>query len=481
MYQMTLAQQAKALADKTFSARELSEHYLARIQQHDSALNSFITTTADSALAQAAAADQQLASGNGSALTGLPLAHQDSFCSAGVRTSAASKMLDNFVAPYNAQLLDRLQQAGCVSLGKLNMDEFGMGSNGQNSFYGAVANPWDPQRVAGGAAAGSAVAVAAGLAAASTACDTLGDARLPAAYLGLTALRPTYGRISRLGITAHASSFDQASFISRSAEDAALLLQASAGLDERDSTSADQPLDDYSASLGQPLAGLKVGIVRALFDAQLDSQHGAAILAAAEQLQALGASLIDVELPQLDQTLASALIISSGEASTNLSRYDGVRFGHRCAEPKDLTDLYQRSRSEAFGDEVKRRLLLGAHYLSNAQYNDYYVHAQKVRRLIKNGLQAAFAGVDLLLAPVAAGAAPLIGATTTAQDLHNQRYCLLASLAGVPAMSLPCGLVDNLPVGLQLIAPWFAEARLLNAAHQYQQATDWHSRRPAGF
>ncbi|MBS7325324.1 MAG: aspartyl/glutamyl-tRNA amidotransferase subunit A [Thiopseudomonas sp.] len=481
MHQMTLAQQANALAKKAFSARELTQHYLARIQQHDGALNSFITTTAEQALAQADAADQQRNSGNASGLTGLPLAHQDSFCSEGVRTSAGSKMLDNFIAPYSAHLLERLQQAGALSLGKLNMDEFGMGSNGQNSFYGAVTNPWDSQRVSGGAAAGSTVAVAAGLAAASTACDTLGDARLPAAYLGLTALRPTYGRISRRGITAHASSFDQASFITRSAEDVALLLQASAGLDTHDSTCADQPVDDYSASLVQPLSGLKIGILRELFDAQLDSQHGAAILAAAEQLQALGASLVDIQLPQLDQAQACALIISSGEASTNLSRYDGVRFGHRCADPKDLSDLYQRSRSEGFGDEVKRRLLLGAHYLSAAQYNDYYVHAQKVRRLIKNGLQTTFSEVDLLLAPVAAGAAPLIGESSTAQDLNAQRYCLLASLAGLPALSLPCGLVDDLPVGVQLLAPWFAEARLLNAAHQYQQATDWHLRRPAGF
>lgn len=481
MHQMTLAQQAKALADKTFSARELNQDYLARIQQQDSALNSYVTVTADQALAQAEAADQQLASGQAGVLTGLPLAHQDSFCSQGVRSSAGSKMLDNFVAPYSAQLLERLQQAGATSLGKLNMDEFGMGSSGQNSFYGAVINPWDKQRVTGGAAAGSAVAVAAGLAAASTACDSLGDARLPTAYLGLTALRPTYGRISRLGMTANASSFDQASFITRSAEDAALLLQASAGLDERDSTSADQPVDDYSASLSQPLSGLKIGIARALFDAQLDSQHGAAILAAAEQLQALGASLVDIKLPHLEHSTASALIISSGEASTNLSRYDGVRFGYRCADPKDLDDLYQRSRSEAFGDEVKRRLALGAYFLSGERYQAAYVQAQKVRRLLKNSMQEAFNSVDLLLTPVAAGAAPLIGEHLTAQDLQAQSYCLPASLAGLPAMSLPCGLVDGLPVAMQLIAPWFAEARLLNAAHQYQLATDWHLSRPAGF
>lgn len=481
MHQMTLAQQAKALADKTFSARELNQHYVQRIEQHDSALNSYITVTADQALAQADAVDQRHSNGEATALAGLPLAHQDSFCSAGTRSSAGSKMLDNFVAPYSAQLLDSLQQAGATSLGKLNLDEFGMGSTGSTSFYGATHNPWDNQRVTGGAASGSAVAVAAGLAAASTACDTLGDARLPAAYLGLTALRPTYGRISRLGMTAHASSFDQASFITRSAEDAALLLQASAGLDARDSTSADQPVDDYSANLAQPLSGLKIGIVRALFDASLDSQHGAAILAAAEQLQTLGASLLDIELPHLDQALSSALIISCGEASTNLSRYDGVRFGYRCADPKDLDDLYQRSRSEAFGAEVQRRLLLGAHFLSGERYQASYVQAQKTRRLLKNSIQSAFASVDLLLTPVAAGAAPLKGASSTAQDLEAQRYCLPASLGGVPAMSLPCGLIDGLPVGLQLLAPWFQEARLLNAAHQYQQASDWHSRRPAGF
>lgn len=481
MHQMTLAQQAKALADKTFSARELTEHYLKRIEQHAGALNCYISITAEQALAQADAADQQRSQGHAGPLLGLPLAHQDSLCSEGTRTSCGSKMLDNFVAPYNAHLLDRLQQAGATSLGKLNMDEFGMGSSGNTGFHGATHNPWDSQRVAGGAASGSAVAVAAGLAAASTGCDTLGDVRLPAAYNGLTALRPTYGRISRLGMTAHASSFDQASFVTRSAEDAALLLQATAGLDERDSTCADEPVADYTASLAQPLDGLKIGIVRALFDDQLDSRHAAAILAATDQLQALGASLVDIELPQLDQALATAMIISTGEASTNLSRYDGVRFGYRCAGPKDLADLYQRSRSEAFGDEVQRRLLLGAHFLSASQYQDYYVQAQKVRRLIKSGFQAAFADVDLLLTPVTAGAAPATGTQSTARDFQAQRHCLPASLAGLPAMSLPCGLADNLPVGVQLLAPWFQEARLLGAAHQYQQASDWHSRRPAGF
>lgn len=353
MHQQTLAQQARALAKGDYSARELATHYIQRIEQLDPQLNSFITLTAEQTLAQADAADSARANGSASALAGLPLAHQDTFCSKGVRTSCGSKMLDNFVAPYSAHLLEQLAAAGAVSLGKTNMDEFGMAASGTSSFYGATLNPRDAQRISGGAACGSAVAVAAGLASAASGCDSFGDIRLPAAHHGLTGLKPTYGRISRLGMTANASSFDQAGFITRSAEDAALLLQAGAGFDPRDSTSASEPVSDYSTTLGQPLNGLRIGIARNLFDEALDGRIAAQVLASAEQLQQLGATLIDIELAHADQAVACATIIGSGEASTNMSRFDGVRFGHRCDNPASLDDLYQRSRSEGFGPSVQ--------------------------------------------------------------------------------------------------------------------------------
>ena len=482
MHQQTLAQQAQALSEGKYTARELAAHYLARIDQHDSALNSFITVTAEQALAAADAADAARSNGNAPALTGLPLAHQDVFCSKGVRTSCGSKMLDNFVAPYDAHLIELLNQAGAVSLGKTNMDEFGMAASGTTSFYGVSNNPWQTGRIAGGAASGSAIAVAAGLASAASGCDSFGDIRLAAAHNGVTGLKATYGRISRFGMTANASSFDQAGFIAHTAEDAALLLQAAAGFDLRDSTSAQEEIADYSATLNQPLNGLKVGIARNLFDSELDAGVATAVLAAAEQLQQLGATLVDVDLAHAGQAIACATIIGSGEASTNMSRYDGVRFGYRCADPADLDDLYQRSRSESLGASVQERILLGAHYLSVGQYESHYVQAQRVRRLIKQDFVDSFAQVDLLLTPTSPALPRLQEqAVDAAADWTSQRYTMLANLAGLPAISLPCGLVEDLPVGLQLLAPWFQEARLLNAAHQYQQASDWHSRRPAGF
>ncbi len=482
MHQQTLAQQAQALAKGEYNARELTSHYLERIEQHDSALNSFITTTKEQALKQAEAADAARANGAAGALAGLPLAHQDVFCTKGVRTSAGSKMLDNFVAPYDAHLIEQLNTAGAVSLGKTNMDEFGMAASGTTSFYGTTKNPWSAEHIAGGAACGSAVAVAAGLVSAASGCDTFGDIRLAAAHNGVTGFKATYGRISRLGITANASSFDQAGFITRTAEDAALLLQVAAGFDQRDSTSAQEAVADYSAQLNQSLTGMKIGIVRSLFTNQCDNGIATAVLAAAEQLQQLGATLVDIELNHTEQTIACASIIGSGEASTNLSRYDGVRFGYRCAEPKDLDDLYQRSRSEGFGSSVQERILLGTYYLSDGQYQSHYVQAQKVRRLIKQDFVTAFNDVDLLLTPTSPELPRLLEqATDAVADWNSQRYTALANLAGLPAISLPCGLVNELPVGMQLLAPWFNEAALLNAAHQYQQASDWHSRRPAGF
>lgn len=482
MQHKTMAQLAQALTNKEFSARELTEYYLQRIKQHGPALNCFVTVTAEQALQQAEQADARRAAGESSPLLGIPLAHQDLFCTQDVRTSCGSKMLDNFIAPYNAQLIEQLNQAGAVSLGKLNMDEFAMGSSGQTSFYGACNNPWDNSRVVGGAASGSAAAVAAGLAAASTAMDSGGDIRLPAAFNGLTGLKPSYGRVSRWGMTAYASSFDQAGFLTRTAEDSALLLNVCAGFDERDSTSAQETVPDYNSTLTQPLTGLRIGIPRAFFAGDLNSQIGDAVLASAEQLKQLGATLIDIELLHAEQAVAIATIIGTAEASTNMSRFDGVRFGYRCENPRDLADLYQRSRSEGLGEQVQRRILLGTYYLSVEQYQDYYVQAQRIRRLIKQDYMDAFKQVDLILSPTSADLPRAISATVDANaDFLAQRYTVAANLAGLPALSLPVGLLEQLPVGAQLIAPHFHEARLLNAAHQYQQATDWHTRTPAGF
>jgi len=482
MQHKTMAQLAQALANKEFSARELTEHYLQRIKQHDSALNSFITVTAEQALQQAEEADARRAAGENLPLLGIPLAHQDVFCTQDVRTSCGSKMLDNFAAPYNAQLIEQLNQAGTVSLGKLNMDEFAMNNSGQNSFYGACHNPWDSSKVSGGAASGSAAAVSAGLVAASTAMDSGGDIRLPAAFNGLTGLKPTYGRISRWGMTAYASSFDQAGFLTRTAEDSALLLNACAGFDERDSTSAQEAVPDYSNTLAQPLTGLRIGIPRAFFTGDLNSQIADAVLASAEQLTQLGATLVDVELPHAEHAVTVATIIGTAEASTNMSRFDGVRFGYRCENPKDLADLYQRSRSEGLGKLVQRRTMLGAYYLSEAQYQSCFVQAQRIRRLIKQDFMDAFKNVDLILSPTTMNLPRAVTATAdTNADFLAQRYTAPANLAGLPALSLPVGLLEQLPVGAQLIAPHFHEARLLNAAHQYQQATDWHTRTPAGF
>lgn len=483
MQQQTIAQLAQALAKKEFSARELTEHFLQRIKQHDPALNSFISVTSEQALKQAEQADALRASSSSTQpLLGIPLAHQDVFCTQNVRTSCGSKMLDNFIAPYNAHLIDELNQAGTVSLGKLNMDEFTMGSSGQTSFYGACINPWDSKRVTGGAASGSAAAVAAGLVPASTAMDSGGDIRLPAAFNGLTGLKPTYGRISRWGMTAYASSFDQAGFLTRTAEDSALLLNASAGFDERDSTSSQKTPSDYCNTLNEPLTGLRIGIPRALFAAENNSQIVEAVLASAEQLVQLGAILVDIELPHAEHAVAVAAIIGTAEASTNMSRFDGVRFGYRCDAPQDLADMYQRSRAQGFGKQVQRHIMLGAYYLSAEQYADYYVQAQRIRRLIKQDYMDAFTQVDLILTPTSADLPDLISTTADVNaDFLVQRYTAPANLAGLPALSLPVGMLEQLPIGAQLIAPHFNEARLLNAAHQYQQNTDWHTHTPAGF
>lgn len=483
MHQLTLAKISKALTEKQFSARELTAHLLSRIEQLDPQLNSFITVSSESALAQAEAADALRSSGNSTPLLGVPLAHKDLFCTEGVRTSCASKMLDNFIAPYTASVVENLNKAGCISLGKLNMDEFAMGSSGETSFYGASKNPWDLTRVPGGSSSGSAVAVAARLVPASTGSDSGGSIRQPAAFTGLTGIKPTYGRISRWGMTAYASSFDQAGFLAHTAQDCAMLLQATAGFDERDSTSAQQPVDDYAATLPQPLQGLRIGLPKEYFDSRLDARIGDVINTAIEQLKQQGATFVDISLPSLPHAVPAYYVIASAEASTNLARFDGVRFGYRCDDPKDLEDLYVRSRNEAFGEEVKRRIMMGTYSLSTGYYDAYYLKAQKIRRLIKDDFVSAFKDVDLILGPTTPNLPWPLGSKVNdpVAAYLEDIYTVPANLAGIPGLSMPAGMLDGLPVGVQLLAPYFQEARLLQVAHQFQQHTDWHARTPAGF
>lgn len=483
MHQLTLAEIARALAAKEFSSEELSSALLARIQTLDPQLHSFITVTADQALEQARAADARRAAGENGALLGAPIAHKDLFCTQGVRTSCGSKMLDNFKAPYDATVVAKLKAAGAVTLGKLNMDEFAMGSANESSHYGPVKNPWALDRVPGGSSGGSAAAVAARLVPAATGTDTGGSIRQPAAFTNLTGIKPTYGRVSRWGMVAYASSLDQGGPLARTAEDCALMLGAIAGFDPKDSTCVDAPVDDYLAALAQPLAGLRIGLPKEYFGAGLDARIGAAVMAVVEELKKLGATVKDISLPNMQHAIPAYYVIAPAEASSNLSRFDGVRFGHRCEDPKDLMDLYKRSRAEGFGSEVKRRIMVGTYALSAGYYDAYYLKAQKIRRLIKNDFVAAFADVDVILGPTTPNPAWKLGAKNNdpVAEYLEDIYTITANLAGLPGLSMPAGFVDGLPVGVQLLAPYFQEGRLLNVAHQYQQVTDWHKQAPAGF
>ncbi|MBT8766255.1 Asp-tRNA(Asn)/Glu-tRNA(Gln) amidotransferase subunit GatA [Metapseudomonas boanensis] len=483
MHQLTLAEIARSLNAKDFSAEELTRTLLARIQQLDPQLNSFISVTEEQAIAQAKAADARRATGEAGALLGAPIAHKDLFCTLDVRTSCGSKILDNFKAPYDATVVAKLQAAGAVSLGKLNMDEFAMGSSNESSYYGAVKNPWNLERVPGGSSGGSAAAVAARLIPAATGTDTGGSIRQPAALTNLTGIKPTYGRVSRWGMIAYASSLDQGGPLARTAEDCALLLGGMAGFDPKDSTCVDQPVDDYLAGLNQPLAGLRIGLPKEYFGAGLDSRIADAVLAVVEELKKLGATVKDISLPNMQHAIPAYYVIAPAEASSNLSRFDGVRFGYRCENPQNLEDLYKRSRAEGFGAEVKRRIMVGAYALSAGYYDAYYLKAQKIRRLIKNDFMAAFGEVDVILGPTTPNPAWKLGEKNNdpvAQYLEDI-YTITANLAGIPGLSMPAGFVDGLPVGVQLLAPYFQEGRLLNVAHQYQQATDWHKQAPAGF
>ncbi|NNC55817.1 MAG: Asp-tRNA(Asn)/Glu-tRNA(Gln) amidotransferase subunit GatA [Pseudomonadales bacterium] len=480
LHQLSLRALRDGLDTRRFSARELAEYFLARIAKHDGDYNSFITVTAEQALAAADAADQRIARGEKDALLGIPIAQKDIFCTQGVRTSCGSKMLDNFIPPYDATVVTQMHNGGAVMLGKTNMDEFAMGSSNETSFYGKVNNPWDTATVPGGSSGGSAAAVAARLVPAATGTDTGGSIRQPAALCGITGLKPTYGRVSRYGMIAFASSLDQAGPMTRSAEDAALMLNAMAGHDPRDSTSAARDCPDYCASLEQDIRGLRIGMPKEYFDQRLDGDMAAAVRASLGELESLGAVLVDVELPNSALSVPAYYVIAPAEASSNLSRFDGVRYGYRCDDPQDLEDMYTRTRSEGFGDEVKRRILVGAYALSAGYYDAYYRKAQQVRRLIKNDFDRAFEKVDVIAGPTSPSPAFRFGekqSDPVAMYLEDI-YTIAVNLAGLPGMSVPAGMLNEMPIGLQLIGKHFDEATILRVAHQYQRATDWHTRSP---
>lgn len=478
----TLKQLSDALAAGQMSSRELTRDYLARIDALNPQLNAFITVDHDGALAAAAAADAARAAGQAGALTGVPFAHKDVFVTEGLLTTCGSKMLGNFVGPYDAHVVSQCRQAGLVMLGKTNMDEFAMGSSNENSAFGAVKNPWDVKAIPGGSSGGSAAAVAAGLVPAATGTDTGGSIRQPASHCGITGIKPTYGTVSRYGMVAYASSLDQGGPMARTAEDCALLLNVMAGFDARDSTCLDRAKEDYTRSLNNPVAGLTIGLPKEFFAAGLSADVARVIDAAVAQFKALGAKIVEVSLPKTELSIPAYYVIAPAEASSNLSRYDGARYGHRAAQYKDLTDMYERSRAEGFGAEVKRRILVGTYVLSHGYYDAYYIQAQKIRRLIAEDFQAAFQQCDFILGPVAPTAAFNLGEKSDdpVQMYLSDIYTLAVNLAGLPGMSLPAGFADNgRPVGVQLIGNYFSEAAMLGAAHQFQLATDWHARTPA--
>jgi aspartyl-tRNA(Asn)/glutamyl-tRNA(Gln) amidotransferase subunit A len=445
-------------------------------------LNALVTLTAEHALADAASADARRAQGETGHLLGIPLIHKDIFCTDGIRTSCGSRILDNFVAPYDATVVAKLKAAGTVLLGKANMDEFAMGSSNETSFYGPVKNPWNLRKVPGGSSGGSAAAVAARLAPFATGTDTGGSIRQPAALTGITGIKPTYGRVSRYGMIAFASSLDQAGVMARSAADAAVVLQAMSGFDPRDSTSVDSPVPDYTASLDAPLKGLKIGLLKEFFEG-LETRNASLIRDALAVYKQLGAVTVEVSLPSLPLSVPTYYVVAPAECSSNLSRFDGVRFGHRCKDPKDLMDLYKRSRGEGFGAEVKRRIMTGAYVLSAGYYDAYYLQAQKVRALIAADFRRAFEQVDVLMGPTSPTPAFDIGAKVDDPITMylNDIYTIGANLAGLPALSIPCGFIDELPMGLQIVGPHFSEGKLLNAAHGFQRATEWHRRAPPGY
>jgi aspartyl-tRNA(Asn)/glutamyl-tRNA(Gln) amidotransferase subunit A len=486
MINASLPELRRALDARQISAVELASLFLDRIDTLNPELNAFITVDREGALAAARAADERIATGTAGALTGIPLAHKDVFCTEGVLTTCGSKMLSNFVSPYDAHVVSLLKAAGAVSLGKANMDEFAMGSSNESSYYGAVKNPWNTAHVPGGSSGGSAAAVAARMAPIATGTDTGGSVRQPAAFCGITGIKPTYGLVSRYGMIAYASSLDQGGAFGASAEDCALLLSAMTGFDERDSTSLEHPTEDYAATLAapaaaKPLEGLRIGLPREFFAEGMADDVRAAIDAAIEQYRALGATTVEVSLPNAKLAIPAYYVIAPAECSSNLSRFDGVRYGHRAADYGDLADMYAKSRAEGFGAEVKRRILVGTYVLSHGYYDAYYLQAQRLRRLIAQDFQAALQHCDLIAGPTTPRTAWALGAMADdpVQMYLSDIYTIAVNLAGLPGLSHPAGFgAGGLPVGLQLIGNYFAEARLLEAAHRFQQATDWHARRP---
>lgn len=478
----TLKQASELLQNKKISAVELATEYLNAIDAQNPALNAYITLDKNKTLAEAQAADARLAQGNAHALTGVPIAYKDIFCQTGWRTACASKMLDNFVAPYTATVVQNLLDKGMVTLGRTNMDEFAMGSTNENSFYGAAKNPFNVNHVTGGSSGGSAAVVAARLAPASLGSDTGGSIRQPASHCGITGLKPTYGIVSRFGMIAYASSFDQAGPMAQTAEDCAILLNSMASFDERDSTSLERDMVDYTSELNQPLKGLKVGLPKEYFTANNSADVQATLQNAIDLLKQQGAELVEVSLPQTELSIPAYYVLASAEASTNLSRYDGVRYGHRATQFANLDEMYSNTRAEGFGSEVKRRIMIGTYVLSHGYYDAYYLKAQKLRRLVANDFQAAFAQCDVILAPNAPTSAPVLNSLNQdpVQAYLSDIYTIAVNLAGLPAMSLPAGLgADGLPIGVQLIGNYFAERKILNVAHQMQLNSDWHTKTPA--
>ncbi|MFW1801823.1 Asp-tRNA(Asn)/Glu-tRNA(Gln) amidotransferase subunit GatA [Acinetobacter nematophilus] len=483
LHRLSIREMAEGLKSAQFSSRELTQHYLDRIAKLDDRVNSYVTVTPEYALAQADAADNLLKNGTAGPLAGVPLAHKDIFCTQGIKTSAGSKMLDNFISPYDATVVAKTKAAGLVTLGKVNMDEFAMGSTSESSYYGATKNPWNLEHVPGGSSGGSAAVVAADLAPFATGTDTGGSIRQPASFCGLTGLKPTYGRVSRFGMIAFASSLDQGGPMARSAEDCAFLMNTIAGHDAKDSTSVNKEVDDYVANLNATaVKGLRIGIPKQYFNVQgLDADVKARVEDSLKTLESMGAILVEIDLNMTEAYVPTYYLIAPAEASSNLSRYDGVRYGYRCENPNDILDLYKRSRSEAFGAEVQRRILIGTYALSAGYYDAYYVKAQKVRRLIQQDFLTAFENVDVIAAPSAPTTAYKIGANLSPTEMYlGDIYTLAVNLAGLPAINAPVGFdKDSLPVGLQLIGNYWSESQLLSIVHQYQQNTDWHTQRAA--
>ena len=481
MLNVTLKQLGLELAQKKISSVELTQLHLDRIARIDPVLNAFITIDRERSLAQARAADALIAAGKAQPLTGIPIAHKDIFCAKGWLTTCGSKMLANFVSPYDAHVVERFNACGAVVLGKTNMDEFAMGSSSETSFRGPVRNPWDPARVPGGSSGGSAVAVAARMAPAAIGTDTGGSIRQPAAHSGICGIKPTYGVVSRYGMIAFASSLDQGGPMAKCAEDLALMLNVMAGFDARDSTSLARAAEDYARALDAPLHGLRIGVPQEYFGAGLDADVAVAVEAALTQIEKLGARRVAISLPNSGLSVPAYYVIAPAEASSNLSRFDGVRYGYRAPQYTDLVDMYCKSRAQGFGAEVKRRILIGTYVLSHGYYDAYYLKAQKIRRLIAQDFAKAFEQCDLIMGPTAPSVAFALGAKATdpVQMYLNDIYTVAANLAGLPAMSIPCGFGEGgMPVGLHVVGNYFTEARMLNAAHQYQRATDWHTRAP---